>query len=83
MRYTTMEMEAMPMMTTKKAFTTRLSLCRKRIMDGLGPSALYARSWCVVPFRREAISASDARGVDQPQMRSCRPIFDWRDSMPL
>ena len=32
--------EAAAMTTTKNALVMRLSLCRKRIMDGLGPSTL-------------------------------------------
>ena len=44
MRYTTMDTEAAPMMTTSSALVMRLSVCRKRIMDGLEPSTLYARA---------------------------------------
>jgi len=32
------------MTTIKNALVKRLSLCRKRIMDGLGPSTLYAQA---------------------------------------
>src|ERR1035441_3826802 len=39
-----MPTDAAAMMITKNALVTRLSLCRKRIMDGLGPSTLYART---------------------------------------
>src|ERR1017187_6592899 len=45
MRYTHMDTEAAPMMTTRRALVMRLSVCRKRIMDGLEPSTLYARTW--------------------------------------
>jgi hypothetical protein len=37
-----MPTEAAAMMMTKSALVRRLSLCRKRIMDGLEPSTLYA-----------------------------------------
>ena len=43
-RYRTMVTEAAPMMTTISALTMRLSVCRKRIMDGFQPSTLYART---------------------------------------
>jgi hypothetical protein len=45
-----MDTEAAPMMTTKSALVMRLSVCRKRIMDGLEPSTLYARTRAVPPF---------------------------------
>ena len=51
MRYTHMDTEAAPMMTTRSALVMRLSVCRKRIMDGLEPSTLYARTRPCLPLR--------------------------------
>src|ERR1035437_9139213 len=39
-----MPTEAAAMTTIKNALVKRLSLCRKRIMDGLGPLTLYAQA---------------------------------------
>jgi hypothetical protein len=39
-----MDTDAAAMMTTNSALVRRLSLCRKRIMDGLEPSTLYAQA---------------------------------------
>jgi hypothetical protein len=74
-----MEMEAMPMMTTKKALTTRLSLCRKRIMDEPGPSALYALSGgagLLATVAAGLLHRAWAAAWPEPERRDCRAIID-------
>jgi hypothetical protein len=50
------------MMTTKSALVMRLSVCRKRIIDGLEPSTLYARTRRA-PRRRKILLLRDTHAA--------------------
>ena len=76
-RYTTMPTEAAAMTTMKNALVTRLSLCRKRIMDGLGPSTLYAHASWTRPSVARRLQA-EIRLNAQLSRNCC-----WRDSLQL
>src|SRR5580658_8906087 len=66
-----MEMDAAPMITTSSALVTRLSVCRKRIMDGLEP----LRGWLIRIGRPGRSSVSG--GLRKRNSRSMR-LPDYR-----
>ncbi len=59
-------------MTTSSALVIRLSVCRKRIMDGLLPSTLYARTRRVSEYGTEQAVMGHI-----PRMRNSRDFLDY------
>jgi len=57
----------------------RLFVCRKRIMEVLGPSALYALLWCAGPSQ---FGVGCKAGIHHG-CAILAPILDERDSLQL